>query len=215
MLAEHGGRKPVMTIYNGVPNIELGTPPEHSFVIGTVGHVSRTKGTDVFLRAASLALETHPDIRFEHVGPTRPWGDDEFEDDVEAMAKSPALRDSVKMLGHRPAGEAYTRWSVFVLPSRQEAFPLSTLEAMAAGVSVIATNVGGIPEQIVHLEHGILVPPDDAAAIAGWIERLHNDPDLRARLATGGRARTRGTFTLESQAEGLNRAYEQAMRRRK
>jgi glycosyltransferase involved in cell wall biosynthesis len=215
MLAEHGGRKPVMTIHNGVPNVELGTPPEDSFVIGTVGHVSRTKGTDVFLRAAAIALETRPALRFEHVGPTRPWGDDEFENEVEALAKSPALRDSVKLLGHLAAGDAYTRWSVFVLPSRQEAFPLSTLEAMAAGVSVIATNVGGIPEQIVHLEHGILVPPDDAAAIAAWIRRLHDDPDLRARLATGGRARTRASFTLKGQAEGLNRAYEQAMRRRK
>jgi glycosyltransferase involved in cell wall biosynthesis len=215
MLAEHGGRKPVMTIHNGVPNVELGTPPEDSFVIGTVGHVSRTKGTDVFLRAAAIALETRPALRFEHVGPTRPWGDDEFENEVEAIATSPALRDSLKMLGHLPAGDAYRRWSVFVLPSRQEAFPLSTLEAMAAGVSVIATNVGGIPEQIVHLEHGILVPPDDAAAIAAWIRRLHDDPDLRARLATSGRARTRASFTLKGQAEGLSRAYEQAMRRRK
>lgn len=215
MLAAQGGRKPVMTIHNGVPDVELGTPREDSFVIGTVGHVSRTKGTDVFLRAAAIALETRPALRFEHVGPTRPWGDDEFENEVEAIAKSPALRDSVKMLGHLPAGDAYTRWSVFVLPSRQEAFPLSTLEAMAAGVSVIATNVGGIPEQIVHLEHGILVPPDDAAAIAAWIRRLHDDPDLRARLATAGRARTRASFTLKGQAEGLSRAYEQAMRRRK
>jgi glycosyltransferase involved in cell wall biosynthesis len=215
MLAVHGGRKPVMTIHNGVPNVELGTPPEDSFVIGTVGHVSRTKGTDVFLRAAAIALESQPDLRFEHVGPTRPWGDDEFENEVEAMAKSPALRDSVKLLGHLPAGDAYTRWSVFVLPSRQEAFPLSTLEAMAAGVPVIATNVGGLPEQIVHLEHGILVPPDDPSAIAGWIRRLHDDPDLRTRLAAAGRARTRKAFTLERQAEKLNRAYEQASRRRK
>lgn len=215
MLAEHGGRKPVMTIHNGVPNVELGTPPEDSFVIGTVGHVSRTKGTDVFLRAAAIALESQPDLRFEHVGPTRPWGDDEFESHVQAMAKSPALRDSVKMLGHRPARDVYGHWSIFVLPSRQEAFPLSSLEAMAAGVPVIATNVGGLPEQIVHFEHGVLVPPDDPSAIAGWIRRLHDDPGLRTRLATGGRARIRAAFTLERQAEKLNRAYEQALRRRK
>jgi glycosyltransferase involved in cell wall biosynthesis len=215
MLAVHARDTPVLMIQNGVPRVDARPAPKGTFIVGTIGHVSRTKGTDVFLRAASLALETHPDIRFEHVGPTRPWGDDEYEDEVEAMANSPVLRDSVTMLGHQPAGDAYARWSAFVLSSRQEAFPLSTLEAMASGVPVIATRVGGIPEQIVHLEHGILVPPDDAAAVAGWIRRLHDDRDLRARLATGGRARTRGTFTLESQAEGLNRAYEQAMRRRK
>jgi glycosyltransferase involved in cell wall biosynthesis len=215
MLAVHARDTPVMTIHNGVPRVDARPVPKGTFIVGTIGHVSRTKGTDVFLKAASLALETHPDIRFEHVGPTRPWGDDEYEGEVEALANSPALRDSVTMLGHQPAGDAYTRWSVFVLSSRQEGFPLSTLEAMASGVPVIATSVGGIPEQIVHLEQGILVPPDDAAAVAGWIRRLHDDPDLRARLGTNGRAKTQARFTLESQAEGLNRAYEEAMRRRK
>jgi glycosyltransferase involved in cell wall biosynthesis len=215
MLAVHARDTPVLVIHNGVPRVDARPAPKGTFIVGTIGHVSRTKGTDVFLKAASLALKTHPDIRFEHVGPTRPWGDDEYEDEVEAMANSPVLRDSVTMLGHQPAGDAYARWSAFVLSSRQEAFPLSTLEAMASGVPVIATWVGGIPEQIVHLEHGILVPPDDAAALADWIRRLHDDPDLRARLAMDGRANTRATFTLESQAEGLNRAYEEAMRRRK
>jgi glycosyltransferase involved in cell wall biosynthesis len=215
MLAVHAGHTLVLRIHNGVPTVELKLAHEDSFVVGTVGHVSRTKGTDVFLAAAAVALESQPHLRFEHVGPTRPWGDDKFEGQVQAMVKSPALRDSVKMLGHLPAGEAYTRWSVFVLPSRQEAFPLSSLEAMAAGVPVIATNVGGLPEQIVHLEHGILVPPDDPSAIAGWIRRLHDDPDLRTRLAADGRARTQKAFTLERQAEKLNRAYEQALRRRK
>jgi glycosyltransferase involved in cell wall biosynthesis len=215
MLAVHTRNTPVLMIHNGVPRVEARPAPMGTFSVGTIGHVSRTKGTDVFLKAASLVLKTHPDIRFEHVGPTRPWGDDEYEDEVEALANSPGLRDSVTMLGHQPAGDAYTRWSVFVLSSRQEAFPLSTLEAMASGVPVIATRVGGIPEQIVHLEQGILVPPDDAAAVADWIRRLHDEPDLRARLAMDGRANTRAAFTPERQAEGLNRAYEEAMRRRK
>jgi len=215
MLGAHRGRKPVTTVHNGVPILGSPSRAQGRFVVGTVGHVSRTKGTDVFLQAAALALQAIPDLRFEHVGPARPWGDDEFEDRVEALANHPAVRDAVKMLGHRPARDAYARWSIFVLSSRQEAFPLTTLEAMAAGVPVIATKVGGIPEQIVHLEHGVLVAPDDAAAIAGWIRRLHDDPDLRARLAAGGRARVRNAFRLEAQAEGLNRAYEQALRQRK
>jgi glycosyltransferase involved in cell wall biosynthesis len=215
MLGARGARTPVLTVRNGVPIVESRPPPQDPFVVGTVGHVSRTKGTDVFLEAATLALRTHPRLRFEHIGPTRPWGDDEFEDRVEAMAGSGTLRDSVTMLGHRPARDAYTRWSVFALSSRQEAFPLSTLEAMAAGIPVIATEVGGVPEQIVHLEHGILVPRGDASAIASWIGRLHDDPDLRERLAAAGKARARSEFTLERQAEELNQAYEQALRGRR
>jgi glycosyltransferase involved in cell wall biosynthesis len=214
MLAKHAGRTPVVMIHNGVPRVEARPPPTSEFVVGTVGHVSRTKGTDVFLEAAALALERRPDLRFEHVGPTRPWGDDEFEDGVQTMAESPQLRNSVRMLGHRPAHDALANWTIFVLASRQEAFPLSTLEAMAAGVPVIATRVGGLPEQIVHLESGVLVPAGDPSAIAKWIERLHDDADLRARLAAGGRLRVQSAFTLEAQADALHRAYEHAVETR-
>jgi glycosyltransferase involved in cell wall biosynthesis len=213
MLVQRAGQTPVVTVYNGVPTVEARQPPAGDFVVGTVGHVSRTKGTDVFLEAAALALVERPALRFEHVGPTRPWQDDEFEDRVERMAEAPPMRGSLAMLGQRPAHEALASWSVFVLASRQEAFPLSTLEAMAVGVPVIATNVGGVPEQIAHLESGVLVQPDDPQAIADWIGRLHDDAELRARLAAGGRLRVRSAFTLEAQAEGLQRAYEVAVSR--
>jgi glycosyltransferase involved in cell wall biosynthesis len=214
MLAEIAGHTPVTTVYNGVPEAELTRPPPGEFIVGTVGHVSRTKGTDVFLEAAALSLAQRPDLRFEHLGPTRPWGDDEFEDRVEAMAEADALRNSLTMLGDRRSNEAIARWSVFVLASRQEGFPLSTLEAMAAGIPVIATSVGGLPEQIVHLETGILVQPETPSAIAYWIQRLHEDTDLRTRIAAQGRARVRTTFSLEAQADALERAYEHAVTRK-
>jgi glycosyltransferase involved in cell wall biosynthesis len=211
MLGEQAGRTRVELIHNGVPRVESGPVPQGRFIVGTVGHVSRTKGTDVFLAAAALALCRHPDLRFEHVGPARPWGDDEYEDQVEATARSPQLRDAVQMLGHRPAEEAFARWSLFVLSSRQEAFPLSTLEAMAAGIPVIATRVGGVPEQIVHLESGVLVPPEDAPAIAEWIARLHDDRDLRLNLAAAGRTRVRTYFTIPAQAKALAEVYDSVL----
>jgi glycosyltransferase involved in cell wall biosynthesis len=214
LLAEHAGSTPVLTVHSGVPSADLRPRPPAKFVIGSIGHVSRTKGTDVFLEAAALALRRRPELRFEHAGPTRPWGDDEFEESVQRTAESSGLRDSLTMLGYQPARDVLRSWSLFVSPSRQEGFPLSTLEAMAAGVPVIATNVGGIPEQIVHLESGVLVPAEDAGAIAEWIERLYADDDLRARLATAGRSRARSVFSLEAQAEGLQRAYEQALKSR-
>jgi glycosyltransferase involved in cell wall biosynthesis len=214
MLAEHAGRTPVVTIHNGVPTTGRARPAPDTFVVGTIGHVSRTKGTDVFLEAAELALGMQPDLRFELVGPSRHWGDDEFDARVESLANSPRLREAFRMLGQRPAADALARWNIFVLASRQEAFPLSTLEAMAAGVPVIATAVGGIPEQIVHLESGILVPAEDASAIATWIERLHDDHALRSRLAAGGRERAKAAFPLQAQARDLDRAYAEAIARR-
>jgi glycosyltransferase involved in cell wall biosynthesis len=214
MLAEHAGGTPVHTIHNGVPTAGSARPAPDSFVVGTIGHFSRTKGTDVFLEAAELALGIRPDLRFELDGPSRLWGDDEFDARVESLAASPRLRDALRTLGHRPASDALARWNLFVLASRQEAFPLSTLEAMAAGVPVIATAVGGIPEQIVHLESGILVPSEDPSAIAKWIVRLQDDPALRTRLAVGGQERAKAAFPLQKQARGLDRAYTEAIARR-
>ena len=103
MLREHAGRTPVLTIHNGVPPANRAQPADDGFVVGTIGHVARTKGTDVFLEAARLARAARPALRFEHVGPTRLWGDDEYDDQVEALAASPELRSSLRMLGHRPA----------------------------------------------------------------------------------------------------------------
>src|SRR5204863_1878061 len=100
---------------------------------------------------------------------------------------------------------------MFVLASRQEAFPLSTLEAMAAGVPVVASAVGGIPEQIEHLETGILVPPGDASALRDWIVRLYDDGDLRRRLAVQAQVRVHRDFSLQAQAQALGDAYAEAI----
>jgi glycosyltransferase involved in cell wall biosynthesis len=214
MLREHTGVAPVLTIYNGVPVPAAIRKKRSRFVVGSIGHVSRTKGTDVFLRAAEVALERRPRLAFEHVGPIGLWGDDEFDRNVEFLARSPSLRGRVALLGRGRGEEALRRWSVFVLPSRQDAFPLTTLEAMAAGIPVIATEVGGIPEQVVDGESGILVPPEDASAVAAWIVRLYDDPELRSRLGEAGRAWVSERFTLDAQAEKLHAAYLQTMRRR-
>jgi glycosyltransferase involved in cell wall biosynthesis len=201
----------VVTVRNGVPGLPTGREELPEFVVGCLGHVSRTKGTDVFLEAAELALRSRPGLRFEHVGPIGLWGDDEFDRRIAERAASAPLSGRLSMRGWQPAEAVLPGWSVLVLPSRQEAFPLITLEAMAAGVPVIATRVGGIPEQIVHLESGLLVPPEDAAAVADWILRLRDDVGLRMRLRAAARSRVKTQFTLGSQAQGLDRAYRAAL----
>jgi glycosyltransferase involved in cell wall biosynthesis len=213
MLREHAGLTPVLTVRNGVPSVERAARPGGGFVVGTVGYVSRTKGTDIFLSAAELALRERPQLRFEHVGQQRLWGDDAFDALIEAAAARSPLRESLRLLGRAPVAEALARWSVFVLPSRMEGFPLSTLEAMAAGLPVIATAVGGLPEQLQHRETGILVAPERPVEVADWIVRLHDDDALRARLGDAARAHVRSSFTVAAQAEGLDRAYDLARRR--
>jgi glycosyltransferase involved in cell wall biosynthesis len=211
----HAGNTPVLTVRNGVPEpTARARPDDSSFTVGSVATVSRTKGTDVFLRAARIALEQRSGLRFEHVGAADLHRDAGLDDELKHLASEISPAGSLEMLGHQPAADVLPRWNVLVCSSRSEAFPLATLEAMAMGVPVVATTVGGLPEQIEHLEHGILVRPDDPEAIASWLVRLHDDPDLCARLGAAGAEHVRREFTLERQASGLHRAYLTALNRR-
>jgi glycosyltransferase involved in cell wall biosynthesis len=207
LLQRSARSKPVLTIHNGVPeNAGFERAPEAG-VIGTVGTVCRVKGTDVFLEAAARALERCPELRFEHIGQAGLDHDAEFARHVAKLTESPELEGRVELLGRRPAEEGIRRWELFVLPSRQDAFPLASLEAMAAGVPVVASRVGGLPEQIVHFESGVLVDPEDPGELADWIVHLHRDPELRDRLGAAAAERARTSFGLARQADGLHKAY--------
>jgi glycosyltransferase involved in cell wall biosynthesis len=207
MLRAYAGKTPVVVAHNGVPPTSVSPAESGAPIVGTVGTVCRTKGTDVFLEAARLAHERCPELRFEHIGQTGLDDDSAFQQEVAALATGEALADVVTMLGRRPASEGLARWELFVLSSRQDAFPLATLEAMAAGIPVIATEVGGLREQLRHLETGVLVAPEDPNALADWIVRLHGDPELRARLAAEAARQVQSRFSLERQAETLHEAY--------
>jgi glycosyltransferase involved in cell wall biosynthesis len=212
MLRANAGTTPVVTVPNGVPHTSVtarsgGSP----FTVGTIGTVSRFKGTDVFLRAARSALERRPDMRFVHAGAPDLHHDDGLDDEIEQLLRDLDPTGAVSLLGPAPAETVLAGSDVLVSPSRSEGFPLVTLEAMAAGLPVVATAVGGVPEQIVHLENGILVPPEDPDAIAAWLVRLHDEPELRRRLGEAGAQRARAEFTLARQAEGLHRAYLSAL----
>lgn len=203
----HAGGTPVLVAHNGVRAAVARhgnlSPP----TVGTIGTVCRTKGTDIFLEAAALALDRCPELHFEHIGQSGLDHDVEFERRVSELASSTELRDAVRLLGRRQAADGLDHWEIFVLASRQDAFPLASLEAMAAGVPVIATDVGGLPEQIVHLESGVLVPRESPGSLADWIVRLHTDRDLRERLAAGAASRVQNCFTVEKQAATLHEAY--------
>jgi glycosyltransferase involved in cell wall biosynthesis len=211
----HAGRKPVLVAYNGVEAGETqSVPGARQFTVGTVGTVSRLKGTDVFFRAAELVAERRPGLRFEHAGQGGLHRDAGLDSELTGLLGSIRMGGAAEMLGRAEASTVLPRWDLFVLPSRMDAFPLATLEAMAAGVPVIASRVGGIPEQITHLEHGVLVRPGDAEELADWIVRLHDDAALRGQLAAAASQRVRGVFSVERQAAQLHLAYLLALNRR-
>ncbi len=100
---------------------------------------------------------------------------------------------------------------MLVVPSLTEGSPLIVLEAMAAGVPVVASAVGGIPDQVRHDEEGVLVPPDDPDALAGALGSLLEDPARARRLGEAGRRRTENEFSHDALVRRIEAVYRIAL----
>jgi glycosyltransferase involved in cell wall biosynthesis len=126
------------------------------------------------------------------------------------LSESLGLADQARFAGHMAAREAFAMGRVLVMPSRAESLPYVVLEAAAAGMPIIATHVGGIPE-IFGPQSFRLVPPDDAAALAKTLAAALADPAQLTHAANTLQARVRAHFTIDAMVDGGLAAYREAL----
>jgi glycosyltransferase involved in cell wall biosynthesis len=157
-----------------------------------VGRLAPWKGQDVFLAAFARSFPAGGVERAVLVGAPL-FGEEGYEADLHRLAAELGIADRLEMTGFRDDVSAeLARLDVLVHASViPEPFGQAVVEGMAAGLPVIATEAGGPAEVITNGVDGLLVPPDDRAALAAALRRLSNDPDLRARLGAAARQRAR------------------------
>jgi glycosyltransferase involved in cell wall biosynthesis len=178
--------------------------PAGGELIGTLSLLEPFKGIEVFLRAVAQLAPLHPDWRFVTFGS----GSDA--ERLAALARELGIDDRVERPGFVPGQEALRRMRVYVLSSYWENAPMALLEAMAAGIPVVATNVGGVPE-IVDSTVAQVVPPGDDRAIASAIARLCTDNDLRGAQVASARQRVEDRYTATANAEASYALYERLL----
>src|SRR5437016_6460841 len=197
---ERGDR--IHRIYNGLDLAEFrratfsSDPP----LIIAIGRLIAKKGFADLIRACALLVERGRSFRCEI------FGEGPLENQLRAQIEELGLQERIQLPGAKPQHELRARLgaaSVFVLPSAPEIdggmdnLPTVIMEAMATGLPVVSTTIGGIPEMVVENETGFLVQPGDEVALAGAIEKVTNDRLLGQRLGQAGYERAQNLFSIE------------------
>jgi polysaccharide biosynthesis protein PslH len=194
------------TILNGIDldRFRSGRPDPAGPVV-TVARLSPEKDVANLVHATALAAGRAPQLSVAIAG------DGACRQDLERLATELGVSDRVTFLGQVSDVPAlFARASMFVLPSRSEGIPLTALEAMACGVPVVATRVGGLPEVVDDAVTGLLVPPADPAALAEAMVLLWNDPARGDRMAAAARRRAEERFDIRRMVREYEDLYRSA-----
>ena len=168
----------------------------------TVANLRREKNHETLIAAAAQLAPEFPTLRFQIVG------DGPRRAALEALVAEKHLEERVSFLGHREDVPALLQEAdIFVLPSRSEAFPNGAIEAMAAGLPVIASAVGGLLDLIQDGRTGILVQPGDPDDLAAALRRLLADPPRAARIGAAAKAEAAQRFSFERMVGAFETLY--------
>lgn len=197
----------IHTIHNGVPLPDLPDSPAagRPFTLLMVGAVNENKNQ----RLALQLLAQLPDVHLVVVGdgPERPA--------LEEWAVAHGVASRVRWTGFlEDPSQCYLQADALLMLSAFEAFPYAVLEAMAHGLPVVGTRVGGVPEAITHEQDGLLLPARDIESLSAAVQRLQADPAWRKQLGQRARQTVRERFTVETMTDRLLNVISQAARKK-
>ncbi len=176
--------------------------PEKSVVVGTVGRLTAVKGQDVLIRAVYELKQAGEDVFLVILG------EGERRGDLEQMAYRLEVSGNIRFLGWRPGVAAVmASFDIFCLPSLNEGMGKVVVEAMAMGLPVVASDVGGIRDLVRNGENGLLVLPGDAKALAGALAILCRDPEKRRLMGATGR-QAAPLYSVEAMTKKIELLYE-------
>jgi glycosyltransferase involved in cell wall biosynthesis len=193
------------------PDSGSGTPPLRDELrdrplVGVLARLQPEKGVATFLKAGAHVAKVVPQACFIVVG------DGPLRTDLEVLVRRLCMEQNVRFLGFRSDPRALIELlEVLVVPSLTEGAPLVVLEAMAAGVPIVASAVGGIPDQIRHEGEGLLVPPGDPAALGDAVLKLLRDPGLARRMGASGCRKAATVFSHAKMVARTEDVYRAAL----
>jgi len=195
-----------LSLYRGTTSDALRTElhlDSGDFLAGTVANLSEDKDLRTLILAAGILREKVPPIHFVVVGRGP------LEAELKRLAGEIRVEDTVHFLGFRDdVPQILASLDVFVLPSLQEGLGSVILDAMACGLPVVATEIGGIPEVVEEGKTGFLIPAEDPASLADAVLRLSKDRDLAGELGRRGRESVQQNFSVQSMVDRVILLYE-------
>ena len=183
---------------------DLAIPPD-SLVVGYVGWLIPIKGVTHLVNAMAKVVQRHPNSLLVLVGK----GDEKGEEEVKLskQVENLGIADNVRFLGWRPdVNEIMGCFDIFVLPSLNEGMGRVLVEAMSAGLPIVASRVGGIPDLVKHGKNGLLVPPANAGALEQAISDLLSDKSRRKHLGETGKKMCR-PYSVEAMVDKIDNLY--------
>jgi glycosyltransferase involved in cell wall biosynthesis len=197
---------------------ELGEAGSGGLLLGVVGQISPWKGQDTAIEALRLLVEDGVDAHLLLIGSAKfvasstRFDNEGYVVGLRAAISQARLEDRVSWLGEREdVPDLMRALDMLLLPSHEEPFGRSLIEAMALGVPVLATNVGGPPEIIEHGREGYLLPPRQPRAWASAIRKIERAPGIGSQMGSAGRRRVEQAFTVERHVAAMLDVYRRAV----